>query len=316
MMKKILIVFLALAAAVSCKSQYDAMLASTDVDAKYQAAFDYFNDGKYQKAATLFESLSVSANGLPIQDTVMYYWGVSNYRFKDYYTASDNFAKFIETFPSSPFIIPARYQRIDCLYRQTLRYELDQANTYTCISAINEFQKDYPGNEYMSDCQAILLDLGDRLDRKAYENARLYYKMEDYKAARVALKNVLKDDYENNYREDILYYIAMSSYKYALLSIPSKQRERYLTFVDDYLNFVGEIPESPYTKELNVMYNRAQKALGRYTGVEAEEEELTDRDFEKERKTVVKAAKAEERAAKKLKRQEAAAAKAAEKQAE
>ncbi len=51
----------------------------------------------------------------------------------------------------------------------------------------------------------MLKELNDRLDRKAYENAKLYYRMEDYKASRVAFKNILKDDAENIYREEILY---------------------------------------------------------------------------------------------------------------
>ena len=41
----------------SCKSQYEILLNSNDADAKYDAAFAYFNDGKYSKAASLFESL-------------------------------------------------------------------------------------------------------------------------------------------------------------------------------------------------------------------------------------------------------------------
>ena len=72
----------------------------------------------------------------------------------------------------------------------------------------------------------MLQELNDRLDRKAYEGAKLYYKMEDYLASRVALRNVLKDDAENIYREDILYYIAMSSYNYAYNSVPAKKKER------------------------------------------------------------------------------------------
>ncbi len=122
----------------------------------------------------------------------------------------------------------------------------------------------------------MLTELNGRLDRKAYENARLYYKMEDYQAASVALKNVLKDDAENIYREDILYYIAMSSYKYAFMSVQSKQKERYLVFVDDYLNFVGEYPESEYRHELDGLYKRVQRLLGRTSvipGVTPDEEE-------------------------------------------
>ena len=125
---------------------------------------------------------------------------------------------------------------------------------------------------------------------QAYEAAKLYYNMEDYKAARVAFRNTLKDNADNIYREDILYYIAKSSYKYAQLSVASKQKERYMTFIDDYLNFIGEIQESPYTKELKTLYAKAQRALGKYVGTD---EQVTEKEkaFEKERKSAEKVSK-------------------------
>ena len=140
----------------------------------------------------------------------------------------------------------------------------------------------------MQSCKDMLQELNDRLDKKAYEAAKLYYKMEDYLASRVAFRNVLKDDADNIYREDILYHIAMSSYKYAYLSVPSKQKERYLTFVDDYFNFIGELPESHYRKELDAIYAKAQKALGK-RGVQ--EDDKSERDFAKERAKLEKEAK-------------------------
>lgn len=271
----------------SCKSEYEALLNGNDVDAKYAAAFDYFNHGKYSKAAQLFESMSVLTSGTDSDDTVQYYWGLSNYRFKDYYTAETNFSKFLLNFPRSPFVEEAAFLRIDCLYRSTLRYELDQVPTNNAVSVISQYLIENPGNTHTAICRRMLKELNDRLDRKAYENAKLYYKMEDYKAARVALKNVLKDDADNIYREDILYYIAKSSYKYALMSVESKQKERYLTFVDDYYNFIGEIPDSPYRKELDVIYRKAQKALGRYTGAD-EDLDAKEKDFEIDRKKILK----------------------------
>ncbi len=271
----------------SCKSEYEALLNGNDVDAKYAAAFDYFNNGKYNKAAQLFESLAVLTSGTDRDDTVQYYWGLSNYRFKDYYTAETNFTKFITNFPRSPFAEEASFLRIDCLYRSTLRYELDQVPTHNAISVISQYLVENPGNTHNAICHKMLKELNDRLDKKAYENARLYYKMEDYKSSRVAFRNILKDDAENIYREDILYYIAKSSYKYAFLSVESKQKERYLTFVDDYYNFIGELPESPYRKELDVLYRRAQKALGRYTGAD-EDLGAKEKDFERDRKKILK----------------------------
>jgi outer membrane protein assembly factor BamD len=275
--------FLALS---SCKSQYEMLLNSNDADMKYEAAFNYFNEGKYSKAGSLFESLSMLTSGTERDDTVRYYWGLSNYKYRDYYTAETNFANFLEVYPRSPFASEARYLRLDCLYRSTLRYELDQTPTYKAMTEISEYMIEFPKTPHMQVCKDMLDDLGERLDRKAYEAAKLYYKMEDYKAARVAFRNVLKDDSENIYREDILYYIAMSSYKFAHMSVPEKQKERYLTFVDDYLNFIGEIPQSHYRKELDMVYRRAQKALGKEVAVD--NEDMTEKDFAKERRKLLK----------------------------
>ena len=283
---------LAVVSMASCKSQYELMLNSNDVDAKYDAAFAYFDEGKYSKAASLFESLSVLTNGTERDDTVRYYWGLSNYMFKDYYTAETNFTNFIDAYPRSPFTSDARYLRIDCLYRSTLRYELDQSPTYTALNAISEYILEFPETNYMQECRDMMTDLNEHLDRKAFEAARLYYHMEDYSASRVALRNVLKDDAETVYREDVLYYIAMSSYNYARMSVPAKQRERYLIFIDDYYNFVSEIPESKYKKELDTVYAKAQKAIGRDV-VETDDADMSEKDFAKERRRLEREARKE-----------------------
>ena len=286
-LRNIFLVIVAIVAFASCKSQYEILLNSNDADLKYEAAVDYFNNGKFSKAASLFESLSVLTNGTERDDTVRYYWGLSNYKFRDYYTAETNFDQFIQSYPRSPFTSEARYLRLDCLYRQTLRYELDQTPTYTAINAISEYIIEFPSTTHMQQCNDMLVELNERLDKKAYEAAKLYYRMEDYLAARIAFRNVLKEDADNIYREDILYYIAMSSYKYAHQSVQAKQKERYLSFVDDYLNFIGEIPESHYRKELDMVYNKAQKALGRQT-VDTGDDEMTEKDFAKERRKLIR----------------------------
>ena len=290
----ILAVFASLILTCSCKSQFELLLQSHDADEKFKAAFEYFDNGKYSKAASLFESLSMLTNGTERDDTVRYYWALSNYKFKDYYTAETNFEQFIQSYPRSPFIQDAAYLHIDCLYRSTLRYELDQTPTYKAINAISQYILEHPESEHMAVCRDMLEDLGERLDKKAYEAAKLYYKMEDYLASRVAFRNILKDDSENVYREDILYYIAMSSYKYADQSVPSKQKERFLAFVDDYYNFIGELPDSKYRRELDTIYAKAQRALGKQ-GVVTDDSEMSEKDFAKERKKVQKEARKQEK---------------------
>ena len=269
--KLILLSLLALGFLSGCKSEYETLLMSNDADAKYAAAFEYFNQKKYGKAASMFESMTVLVDGTEREDTVRYYWGLSNYRDKDYITAETNFSRFLEKFPMNSFSEDAAFLRLDCLFRSTYRYELDQGPTRGCIVAINEFVKEHPGSRYTEACFQMVDDLTERLDRKALEEGKLYYNMEYYKSAHVDLKNILKKNADNVYREEILYYTALSSYKYARLSVAAKQRERFLVFVDDYLNFIGEYPDSKFRRELDGLYRSAQRALGRPGTVDTEE---------------------------------------------
>ena len=266
-LKTLFITLTALLALASCKTEYAALLEGNDIPAKYAKAFELFEAKKYARAAEMFESLTVLTSGLPQDDTVQFYWGLSNYKYGDYVTAEGNLEKFIDVYPTSPFTEQAKFLRLDCLYRSTYRYELDQQPTYRAMTAISQFILENKGSEYIPRCREMLDDLKDRLELKAYKGAWLYYHMEDYLAAHYALKNVLKDNADNRYREEILYFTAMSSYKYALNSVPSKQRERYMTFVDDYFNIVSEYPENEHRKELDALYAKAQKFISQ-TSVE------------------------------------------------
>lgn len=249
--------------AVSCTTEYDKLLRGHDIPTKYAKAFELFEDGKYSKAAEMFESLSLATKGTAQDDTVQFYWALSNYNYKDYITAESNFSEFINVFPMSPFTEQARFLYIDCLYKSTYRYELDQTPTYKALTEIYRYMTLYPDSKYKDECAKMRDDLEERLDKKAFEAAHLYYHMEDYMAAHYALKNVLKEDADNIYREDILYFVAMSAYKYAENSVPDKRHERYLSFVDDYYNFVSEYPESKHRRELDNIYARVNRIVKR-----------------------------------------------------
>jgi len=252
----LIVAFVALFA--SCKSQYDILLSSNDIKLKYDGAFGYFDKGKYSKAANLFDQLQLPTQGTPQEDTVRYYLGLSNYNSGDYPIAEANFDSFITIFGRSPFTEEAKYLRLECLYRSTYRYTLDQIPTHKTLGAIDIFVREHPQNSNMERIILMKVDLLERLDRKSYESAKLYYTIEDYIAAVTALKNALRDNAENQYREDILYYTVMSYYKYADSSLPARQRERFVNVIDEYYNFISEYPESLHRPELDKLFQRAQ----------------------------------------------------------
>lgn len=261
MIKRVLIFVLSALLLAACSSKFEKLLTSYNYGEKYRAALQFYEAGKYSKASQLFENVAMNAQGTPQEDTVRFYWGMSNYNMKDFATAQSNFTEFVQTFPSSPFAKEAEFRMIDCMYRGTYRYELDQRPTELALAYINKYIIENRGTNYAKFCQVMKDDLEERLDKKAFEAARLYYHMEDYLAAHHALKNVLKEDADNQYREDILYYTAMAAYKYALNSVEEKQRERYMNFMDDYYNFVSEFPESKYKSELDGIYKRVNKII-------------------------------------------------------
>ncbi len=256
---KIIIIVLAGFLATSCKSQYDALLKTADVELKYSGAMDYYNAKKYLKAATLFDQLLLPLKNTEKDDTVQFYLGLSNYKFGDITTAEANFETFVQVFPRSPFTEEAKFLRIECLYDGTYRFELDQMPTYKAMSAINEYLYEHPNSKNIKRCRDMLVDLQERLDKKSFEAAKLYYTIEDYRSAAYALKTVLKENADNQYREEIMYYIIAANYHYANNSIPVRQKERFMALVDEYYNFVSEYPESKYKKEVDGWFAKAQE---------------------------------------------------------
>lgn len=283
--RNISLALLLLGALASCKSKYELLLASADIPTKYTEAFNLFEKGKYKKSAAMFESLSMLTTGMAMDDTVRYYWALSNYKYEDYVTAEANFTSFLEFYPRGPFSSDAQFLRLECKFRATYRYELDQNPTNLAIVAISEYMMEFPESDKLDICEKMLKDLGARLDRKAYENALLYYKMEDYIAAKTAFRNLLKDDADNIFREEVLYYIAKSNYKYAQLSVPSKQKERYMDFIDSYLNFISEYENSNYRKDMDHLYAKADEFVngrGAKTKKELRRQQKEERELDKE----------------------------------
>ena len=63
-----------------------------------------------------------------------------------------------------------------------------------------------------------------KLETKSFEQARLYFNMEDYKAAVTAFRNLLNDFPSTSFRENSLFLIVKSEFLLAENSIDEKNR--------------------------------------------------------------------------------------------
>lgn len=246
----------------SC-NKYNRLLKSSDFELKYTKAVEYYGKKNYVKALPLFEELMTVYRGTGKAEQVSYYYAYCNFGLEDYLLASYHLKNFVKTFPMSEFAEEAMFTSAYCYYLDSPVYSLDQENT---IKAINEFQlfvNLYPNSARVKDCNDYIDLLRRKLERKAYENATLYYNIEDYKASIQAFKNLLKDFPDNPYREEANFMILKSYYLLAKNSISEKKEERYKTTIENYYKFIDNYKDSKYLREAETIFEMAQKQLSK-----------------------------------------------------
>ena len=104
-------------------------------------------------------------------------------------------------------------------------------------------------------------DLSAKLDKKAFESARLYYKVRNYKSAVVALTNFLRENASSPFSEEASYLRIDAQYRYALDSVPNKQQERFTEAVDFYQAFIDQYPDSRFLRSAEQVYTSTQSEL-------------------------------------------------------
>jgi outer membrane protein assembly factor BamD len=243
-------------------SGFEKVLKSKDYNFKYKKALEYYKKGDHYRYTTILEQLVPIFSGTQRADTVQFYFAMGNYKQGDFILAGHYFDTFRKTYPRSVFTEEAEYMFAYCFYESSPRPDLDQENTEAAIAAFSEFVSKYPNSDKNGAVGKILNELKDKLIEKSYLSSKFYYNVSDYKAAIIALKNSLKDFPDNKHREEQLFLILKSSYLLADNSVASKRRERFQATIDEYYSFVGEFPQSEYSKEAKRMYDLCMKLLG------------------------------------------------------
>jgi outer membrane protein assembly factor BamD len=241
--------------------EYEKLLKSRDYNAKYDMAVKYYEEGEYARAGTLLDQVANIFRGTTKADTVKYYQAKAYYGQRDYLMAGYYFNELSATYVSSVYLEEADFMTGYCYYKQSPRPELDQANTYKTITAMQMFMSKYPMSDKIPECVEIITEMRDKLVEKSFISAKLYYDLGYYDSAILALRNSLIEYPDTRYREELMFLILKSSFLLADRSIPSKQRERFQATVDEYYSFIGEFPDGTHSREANRMYETSNEFL-------------------------------------------------------
>lgn len=238
------------ALAASCSS-LQRVINTDDPDLIFQRGLEYYKGEKWTKAILLFEHCEPYLKGFPQEDSVAYYKAHSYFKNVDYQTSATLFDEFRRTYGRSVFIENAEALYAISLYNMCPSPERDQTTTAAAIIAISEFLSHHPNSAQRDYFLEMTHDLTWRMEERTYLNAYTYYKILRYDSAIIAFRNALKKYPDSHRREDIMYYITMSAYKFADNSVVSKQSDRFMTMLDSYYSFIMEYPESKYRQELD-----------------------------------------------------------------
>ncbi|AZI21590.1 outer membrane protein assembly factor BamD [Chryseobacterium taklimakanense] len=243
-MRKIITLFILVFLVSACNKKFDDAMKSADKNLILQTANEYFANQKWTQAIALYERLPNLVAGTDDAKTVVFNTAYANYYDKQYRVAAHHFKNFSVTFPEDPRAEEAAYMSAICYYEGSMDYNLDQKNTESAINELQNFLTNYPNSEKAKNINERIDDLSYKLEFKAFENARQYFKMNEYKAAVVAFENVLADFPSTKLRPKINDYILKSKYHLAMNSIYDKKEDR-LNEAVAYTRFIEkEMPDT------------------------------------------------------------------------
>lgn len=285
-MKKYLIVIIAFFALSACNRQQDLAMKSADKDYILKVANEKFEKKKWSDALALYERLSNLVAGTDDAPNVVYNSAYANYYDKNYKLAGHQFKNFSVTFPQDKRAEDAAYMSALCFYNGSMDYNLDQTSSELAINELQNFLNNYPDSERSKNINDLIDELTYKLEFKAYENAKQYYKMADYKAANVAFENVLDDFPSTKLRPKIYDYIVKSRYELATNSVFDLKKDRIENAISFTKQIEREMPDTENAKTATDLKNKLIK--------EKEDFLILEKKVDERRKEIIDKQKTEE----------------------
>ncbi len=248
---------------LSC-SEYQKALKSEDTKVKYELAQQYYDAGDFKKANRLYEQIIPKFRGKPQAERIVFFYANSYYQIKDYYTAAYQFDRFVKSHPKSEKLQEAAFLAAKSTFKLSPKYSIDQEETITAIQKLQGFINAYPSAKEIPEANEMVKELRLKLDKKAFEIAKQYNTIRDYRSSITALENFIVDHPGTPFKEEALYYKfdsayrrAMNTYEYLKKTRLTEAREAY----DDLKTFK---PEGEFIKKADKLITDIDEALVDY----------------------------------------------------
>ncbi len=232
----------------SCETP-EKVLKSSDLEYKKAKAIFWYNKKEYFKCIPVMEELIGLMKGRESIEDLYYMYCMANYKQGDYLISSYHFKNFYDQYPNSTHAEECLYMYAKSNEQQSPKPELDQTYTYKAMDAYQFFLGMFPDSKYVAECNDAIHNLRRKLEKKALNNAELYYRTDNYKAAATSYENLLVEYPDIQENEKISFMIVKSNYRFAENSIPQRKVERFKHVISSYQDFKYRFSGSKYLAE-------------------------------------------------------------------
>lgn len=245
----------------SCKSEFEKIRSSGDVDLLYKKAYEYYEAEEYQKAQSLFELIIGSYRGKKELEDIYFKYAYTYYNLNRFILASYYFKNFANTFPNSSMREDADFMSAYSNYQLSPSFRLDQSYSLKAIDEFQLFANTYPESERVEEANRLIDGMRKKLEEKAFDEGRLYYDLRQYQASMHSFETTLKDFPETDRAEEIRYMIIKAGFYLAENSIVTKKEERYKEVTKKAEIFQRLYPTSEYYNEVVTFDKKSQNKL-------------------------------------------------------
>lgn len=282
-LKNIIFVGLIALVGLSACGKFEKFRKSASVPTKYKASLDYYNKKEFDKAGILFDEILPLLTGDSTQEMATFYQAKCDFELGNYAVANSHFKRFSEVFSRSEFAEEAIYMAAFSLYKDSPTFNLDQTGTLAAINELQSYINNYPESKYREDCSTMIKDLRKKLEKKAYEKAKLYYKTSPFniaslKSSVIEITNFQREFPDSDYNEEMAYFKVISQFDLAKSTVEYKQKERFEEVLKFYLEFIDKYPQSAFLKTAEKWYTESQSEVARIAKLEADYKALQEKE--------------------------------------
>lgn len=263
-MKKLFAVLLVFFVLSSC-SEYQKALKSEELALKLEVATKMYENKKFEKAIRLFEQIAPSYRGKTEAENLFFMYAQSLFKTKQFYSAGYQFESFTSSYPKSEKMEEASYLGAVSFSKLSPVYSLDQVDTNKAIEKFQAFIDQFPESKFMPEANVVVKALREKLEKKAFEIAKQYNTISDYKSAIVVLDNFIIDYPGTPYKEKALFWKFDSTYQLAINSVNTKMKERLITAKLAYGNLMKFNANTEFKTKADQMLARIETDLKQFS---------------------------------------------------